>query len=639
MNFIHRIAFVSIFLLSAPCSFAQEPAELGNFTSDEIALKECSFDKGAEAVVLFDKATSNYNDEYNLITDRRIRFKILKEKGIARGNIQILVQSKNDFETVSRIRAVIGSPDGTGNLVYSKLEQKSIFKRRINDHYSEVTFAMPNVKVGSIIEYEYESRMNHYGGLQDWYFQSDIPVMLSAYRLYIVPTAEFRYIVRKSHFMHVTIEPDPKNGRVYFEMKNIPGLRDESYSTSYRDFLQRVDFQLSAVASRGTVTKYSTTWKEMTRELLEEKEFGSQLDKSFSIADQLKPLLTGTGNNFERMKLIHDYVRSNITWNYIDSKYAIDGLKRVAEKKQGTSGEMNLLMINLLRSADISAYPMLVSERAHGKVDTTYPLKDQFNKVVAYVDIEGKKYILDASDAYTPSGMTPIELLNTIGFVVDKKNQGFVRIGDEGKKKSYVINVRTTIEPAAQIKGEASVDLYDYARVSKAEKYKRNKESYIADFLKTTPDLRIDSFTVSNLESDSLSLNHHFVLNQSLNKSGSYYLLNYNLFTGFDKNPFVADYRFTNIDFGSRFTCVLNSSFQLPDNLVVESYPKNARIILPGNSLMVTRQLTQKGNEIKISVLIEFNTSEFEPDDYPAVKEFFKKMTEMLNEPVVLKSK
>jgi hypothetical protein len=639
MKLLQRTIFSLLFFIASYFSSAQEITEFGQFSFNEIDMKECSFDKGAEAVILFDKATSNYNDQYNLITERRIRFKILKEKAISRGNISIYFTSKNDFETIARIRGIVGSYDENGNFISTKLEQKSIFKRKINENYSEVTFAMPNVKVGSIVEYEYESRMDHYGGLEDWYFQSDIPTIVSSYNLFIVPTAEFTYSVRKSDFMQATVKPDPKEGSVYFEMKNIPGLRDESYSTSYRDFLQKVDFQLSAVASRGSIKRYTTTWKLLTKELLEDKDFGSQLDKNFSISNEVKPLLSSAGNNFEKMKLIHSFVKNNIAWNNIDSKYAIDGLKRVVEKKQGTSGELNLLMINLLRLADLDADPMLVSERSHGRVDTSYPFKDQFNKVVAYVNLDGKKYILDASDAYTPSGMTPIELLNTIGFVVDKKEPVFVRIGDEGRKKAYLINVVSKIDPSAQIVGEASVSMFDYARVSKAHKYISDKDGYIADFLKSDPELKIDSFSVTNLETDSLPLVHQLLLKHPLNKSGNYFLMNSNLFTGFEKNPFVADYRFTNIDFGSRYICVVNNNFTIPDNMVVDSYPKNARISLPGNTMTATRQISQKDNAIVVSMRIEFNTAQFEPENYDSVKEFFKKMTEMLNEPLVLKSK
>ena len=60
---------------------------------------------------------------------------------------------------------------------------------------------------------------------------------------------------------------------------------------------------------------------------------------------------------------------------------------------------------------------------------------------------------------------------------------------------------------------------------------------------------------------------------------------------------------------------------------------------MPGNTLSATRQITQKDKEITIIMWIEFNKPQFGPEGYDGVKEFFKKMTEMLNEPLVLKSK
>ena len=168
MKSIQRFICFLLFFGLYHSPFAQEVAEFGQFTAAEIAMKECSFDKDAEAVILFDRATSNYNDQNNLVTTRNIRLKVLKEKGISRGNISIHFNSKNDFEFIIRIKGIVGSYDENGNFVYTKLEKKSIYRRKINENISEVTFAMPNVKVGSIIEYEYVSRMEHYGGLDDW---------------------------------------------------------------------------------------------------------------------------------------------------------------------------------------------------------------------------------------------------------------------------------------------------------------------------------------------------------------------------------------------------------------------------------------------------------------------------------------
>jgi hypothetical protein len=42
----------------------------------------------------------------------------------------------------------------------------------------------------------------------------------------------------------------PSEGRVYFEMNNIPGLRTEPYMDAQRDYIQKVIFQLSGYTNR-----------------------------------------------------------------------------------------------------------------------------------------------------------------------------------------------------------------------------------------------------------------------------------------------------------------------------------------------------------------------------------------------------
>ena len=67
-------------------SYSQmEFPEFGSFSDEEKKLKQCSFDPEAEAIILLDKAVVNYDDEYHMITERRIRIKILNEKGTRQG--------------------------------------------------------------------------------------------------------------------------------------------------------------------------------------------------------------------------------------------------------------------------------------------------------------------------------------------------------------------------------------------------------------------------------------------------------------------------------------------------------------------------------------------------------------------------
>src|SRR5689334_2641749 len=80
--------------------------EFGYQTAEETNLKECSFDKEAGAVILFDDAVSDHDVSGHLVTHRRIRIKILNQKEVDQGNISIRFYSKDKFEFITNIRGI-----------------------------------------------------------------------------------------------------------------------------------------------------------------------------------------------------------------------------------------------------------------------------------------------------------------------------------------------------------------------------------------------------------------------------------------------------------------------------------------------------------------------------------------------------
>src|SRR5258706_5648513 len=146
-----RVYLIRCCLLAISSIYGQMAMpEFGNYSAEEINLKECSFDKNAEAVVLLDAAIADHDDEYRLITHHRIRIKILHQREVDQGNIIIPFYSKDKFEYLSNIRGVTFNQEGN-QPVLSYVDKKSIFTEKVDNVYSNVKFAMPNVKPGSII--------------------------------------------------------------------------------------------------------------------------------------------------------------------------------------------------------------------------------------------------------------------------------------------------------------------------------------------------------------------------------------------------------------------------------------------------------------------------------------------------------
>ena len=635
-----RFVYCCMLLLCMSRAMSQTKVpEFGTFLTEEKNLQVCEFDPEAEAVIIFDQGFTTHNDDRNLITKRRIRLKILKPKGIEQANIEIPYYSKDNFEDIYGIKAIVCNVSPSGAEQIKELASSAIFHSRVNERYSVAKFALPDVRTGSIIEYEYTVQAKNYNGLNDWKFQTGLPTMLSSYDLEVIPSLEFAYQVYKSPVLPIEVKNDKNSGKIYFEMKNIAALRNEPFMDAPKEYRQRVEFQLSGYqGSFGGRTKFMTTWFELGKELLSYPEFGGQLNKNVSGAEELIKEAKAISDPYQRMLKIYRYVHANI---FADTRtfWALKGIKEAWTKKLGSSGDVNLLLINLLRSADLEVQPMLVSDRQYGKVKEGYPFLDQFNNVLARVTVAGKTYVLDAASSYTPPHLIPIAVVNTKGFVVDRKKGGIVSL-DETKTDRNRLVVAASIDKEGLISGAVTVRSYDYAKIRRVASLNKSKDKLLADyFTNAHPGIKTDSFTVLNADNDSLPLEQKFNFQIPVNSSGEYKLLNLNMFTGLQSNPFISDIRFTNVDFAVNQSQELLEMISLPPGLEPETLPKDFRLITPDNGITCARFITYNNNTLNVLFRIEFNRSVFDAGEYPTLKEFYKKMVNTLNEPIILRNK
>ncbi len=643
MDLTKRMLLLSATICLFLIGHAQEFENFGKITEEDRQIKSCEFDKDATAIILLEEAKSNYNDDHNLITDYHIRIKILKDKGIGEGSISIRFYRKDDFENISNIEAITYNPDENG-LYYQagKVESKSRYKQDVNERMGEIKFAFPSVKIGSILEYRYRSIMKHYGGLRDWYFQKELPVMHSYYKLYIIPNAEFTYRVTKLTEYPIVIKPDEINGAIYFEMNKIPGLREEPFMDARETYLQKVIFQLSAYNNGYGKSKYMTSWDEVDRVLRGDYSFGGQLGKSIPGTDdiiQKAKLITSLP---DRMQFIYEYVRGNMNWNGLYGKYAMDGVKSAWSKKNGSSGEINLILINLLKAADLETNPILVCERFFGKLVTAYPFVDQFNSVYAAVDINDKRYFLDATDKFSPARIIPYDILNTTGLLLTKKKAILTEIKNDSLRFEDNYNVSFDVSSEGSVKAVMNERCKDYAKIYYKKQYYKNKDTYVDEhFRDLLQGVNIEDFKWKNADNDSLPLSQGCNFNFNIQGSGDYKFIPLNLLPQFKSNPFLAENRFTDIDFGYKQSIALNLKVQLPENYTVDALPKSVRMTNPSGDIEFVRKMFYEKESNQVACMIDLNIKKgiFPSTAYSELKEFYKNMFNFLDEQVAIKKK
>ena len=93
------------------------------------------------------------------------------------------------------------------------------------------------------------------------------------------------------------------------------------------------------------------SWPGIIKQLMEDEDFGVQLRRNIPRTSDLDAMLAPVKDPYQKMVIIHDYVRKNMQWNDTYSIWALDGVKTAWKDKKGTVGEINLILVNLLKDA------------------------------------------------------------------------------------------------------------------------------------------------------------------------------------------------------------------------------------------------------------------------------------------------
>jgi hypothetical protein len=631
----------------------------GAIDKQDMVSKDCDFDKGATAEKLIDWGNTYYKkgdagrDAFKTIFERRTRVKILREQGLSFANVKIPFYSHEDEERIVRLNACTYNMDSNGNIITAPVTKSSIYTKRINKKYSEVIIAFPDVKIGSVIEYQYTMERQTMGQLRDWFFQERIPVKYSEYQLVIPQT--FRFSVQPS-----VIDPMEQKQKVVEEiltsehgsinvrsvktnyiMHNLPGIKDEPYMGAVKDYMQRLEFQLKQIDyGNNYIADLRYKWSDIIKELKDDEDFGVQLETEVANAASFVAMAKTIADTETRIKYIYLNLRKMMDWNETEAIYCDRNINKAWETKEGNSATLNLLLVKLLNDAGVKAAPMLLSTRDNGMVTPYYPFINQFNTVLAYVVINDKYFVLDATDKISDYRLVPEKIVNTKGFIVTGDEGQWKEVTSGRYKYKLMTAVHGEVDAAGMMKGDALVNCFDYAKRPRCENWLKNKDEFKeAYFVRPNTTLKIEDLSVNNADADSLPLEQKIKFSTTLNSSGNYKYFTVSLFSDLDKNPFVADDRIADIDFGVPQEYTMFGNYTIPEDYVFDVLPENISMIMPDTSIIFSRSMQADENSVSVKISVEFKRTTYPAYYYPEIKEFYKKLFAKLNEQIVIKKK
>ncbi|KGL63674.1 hypothetical protein PHEL85_0713 [Polaribacter sp. Hel1_85] len=642
-----------LLLLSTSFIIAQKKksTKMGLTTLDELKMIVYDKDSTATAVVLYEHANrypDRSNDEIPR-TDYYYRIKILDKSAFDLADISINLYKKQRIEDISAISYNL-TDIGTSNK--TNLLDKDIFTIKEGEDWTVKKFTLPNLKVGTVIEYKY-SILSPYLSIDDWNFQSDIPKIKSEFDASIL--GNYQYNIKKTgHLKLDKNEPSVDKKCVYVDgigegacatysygMYNIPAFEEEDFMLSKKNYISKISFDIKSITSyRGVVENLTTTWKQADKSL-KKRFFNNQTSKTSFFKKNIPESILSLTNDLERAKKVYSFIQNHFTWNekYWSNKDA--KVKQAFHDKTGDVGEINLSLYNSLKAAEIETKLAVLSTRNNGIPTKIFPVIYDYNYVIVKIEIDGETYFLDATNKYLPFGQVPVRTLNGEARLIDfKEKSSWVTLKPK-YRSSKNLSAQLSLDEEGVFTGKLRIRRSGYY-ASKNRKIisLKSEENYLEDFENKYTDLEVEEYDVKNLNDLELPIEEFFKVNIEMDESlGNKIRINPFLFDRIKSNPFKLKERNYPVDYAYPRSNNYSLSLQIPENYTIINLPKNRALSLPNKGGKFTYNLIKKGNFITIYLRFNISKSLYSVEEYYALQEFYKQIISSENEYIILEKK
>lgn len=646
---MRRIIFTSIAFLLIVNKASSQKYQLNKVTVAELAEKVHPTDSSAAAAYLF-KSGSVYfeladDGLFSLVQEVKCKIKIYKKEGYSYANFEVPVY------TGGRTVRLYFDDAAAFNLVGNKVERTKLksdgeFEEKVNENYTLRKIALPNVKEGSIVEYRYTLKTPYYNYFPDWYFQHTIPVNKVQYQVSI--PAYFTYQRFLKGFEKVEASADVlvkaytgryNETKVVYNASDLKAIKEEPYVNNMDNYTTMIQYELASVAfPNQAIETYSTDWESVVKTIYDSDLFGKELDKTDYFEADLETLLAGVTGRDNRIMAVFNYVKSKMNWNDKYGYYTDLGVKKAYAEKIGNVADINLMLVAMLRRAQIKCNPILISTRSNGI--SLFPNRGAFNYVIAGVELESEIMLLDATTKNALPNIVPIRVLNWTGRLIrEDKTSKEINVMPVFNSKESVV-VMAAIDADGKVKGQIRNTYFDYNSYLFREKYaSMSKDSYLENFEKRNPGVYVGEYTLLN-DTDLLKPvveTYGFTTENIIERIGDKIYFSPMLFFATTTNPFKQETRAYPLDFSFPYQDKHILTLTIPEGYEVEYLPKPIAIGIEQNIANFKFTIVQSGSQIQVSVSSEINYSKVSADFYPGLKTYFKEMIEKQGEKIVLK--
>jgi len=419
----------------AVCVFTTVHAKAGvgfqPVSPDELKMTSEAQAPGAPAIILY-RQVDRDDDVRTPHEINYFRIKILTEEGRKYGDVEI--PFVKGVEDVTGIRARTIRPDGSIVEFTGQAFEKELVKGRAV-RYLAKTFALPDVQVGSLIEYFYRVDLQeNYVFDSHWILSSELFTKKAQFSL-IPCRGNYRTFSLRWAWHALPPGAEPKQGSdriIRMEANNIPEFQTEEYMPPPNELKSRVDF----IYEEGVFEKEQANyWKGVGKKRNEALE--SFIGKRKAMEQAVAEIVSPNDSQDVKLRKIYDRVQQIRNTSY-ELRKTEQEQKREKEKSEenvadvwkrgyGNGGQLTWLFLGLARAAGFEAYGCWVSGRREYFFNPATMQSSKLNSNVVLVKLNGKDLYFDPGGAFTPYGLLEWSETGVGGLRLDKDGGSWIQ--------------------------------------------------------------------------------------------------------------------------------------------------------------------------------------------------------------------
>ncbi|GAC1665291.1 MAG: hypothetical protein NVS9B4_20910 [Candidatus Acidiferrum sp.] len=376
---------------------------------------------GAPAITLY-RQVDRDDDPYRPNEVNYVRIKILTEEGRKYGNVEIAFF--RDRGTINGVKGRTIRPDGTivpfDGKTFDKIAEKSKGTKILVK-----TFSLPDVQVGSIIEYQYTNDFKQ-GWVYDsrWILSDELFTKQAKFNL--KPNKDFavRWIW-PAGLPAGSSAPKLDAGIVRYEAQNVPAFQTEDYMPPENQLKMRIDFIYTEDDLEKDQVKF---WKKHGKRLNEQLE--SFVGKR-KVIEQAAAEIAGAGDAPDvKLRKIYDRVQKlrNTGWEERkteqeqkrEKQKEVKNSEQVWKQGYGDGRQINWVFVALARAAGFQAYSVFISARSEHFFNPNNMNGQDLDGDVVLVKVNGKDIYCDPATKFAPFGLLSWPETGVQGLQLDK---------------------------------------------------------------------------------------------------------------------------------------------------------------------------------------------------------------------------